>query len=112
MNYYSVINKINAGLLLIIFCFSITPRIVLHDCFAGHTDGAGKVKADGQQHIHNVNYKCNCDNFVIQSPFTLTENPSGSTSLQYDIVKPESITRFFLTVEYFSCTERGPPVFI
>ena len=75
------IKKFTAGLLLIIFSFSITPRIFLHNWLANHKDAV--VNTTGKvQHINAPVFNCQCDDNVAESPFIYQDNVFKVTRFQ------------------------------
>jgi hypothetical protein len=56
--------------MLIIFAFSVTPTILLHNWTANHTDSVKKITDTGQQQLSKKLFNCHCDNIVAESPFT------------------------------------------
>lgn len=96
--------------MLVVFAFSITPTIVLHNWLANHTDSYKKFTDTKTQQVGRQTFNCHCDNIVAESPFT---GPDTYKSLQpiqifaivaaVDIVQlPSSPTIFY--------SLRGPPV--
>jgi len=60
--------------MLIVFAFSVTPTILLHDFFVNHTDTVKKKSSDSdREQVGKKLYNCHCDNIVAESPFTDTE---------------------------------------
>lgn len=64
------IRKIAALLMLVVFAISITPTIVFHNLFAGHTDSVNKDWDAGSTEIGVPLFNCHCDHLVAESPFT------------------------------------------
>ena len=97
--------------MLVVFAFSITPRVVLHGWFASHKDAPGKKSSAGGEHqLAKSTYNCNCDNIVAESPFT---EPAGIFGLA--VFQPFSIEQkmdicSFHSSAFFLFTLRGPPV--
>ena len=56
--------------MLIIFAFSVTPTILLHNWTANHIDSVKKLKDTDQQQLSKKLYNCHCDSIVAESPFT------------------------------------------
>ena len=96
--------------MLIVFAFSITPTIVLHNWLANHTDTSKKSGDTKADQISKKTFNCHCDNLVAESPFTETETFKSLSPLSIfavttivDIVQlPSSPTIFY--------SLRGPPV--
>jgi hypothetical protein len=64
------IRRIIAAVMLIVFAFSVTPTILLHNWVATHTDSVKKQTAADQQQVSKQLFNCHCDNIVAESPFT------------------------------------------
>ncbi|MEO6541302.1 MAG: hypothetical protein ABIN74_09940 [Ferruginibacter sp.] len=64
------IKKIVAAAMLIVFALSITPTIIFHNWFAGHTDTAKKITDQKDEQVGKQTFNCHCDNIVAESPFT------------------------------------------
>jgi hypothetical protein len=96
--------------MLIVFAFSITPTIVLHNWLANHTDTYKKSTGSKEQQVGKETFNCHCDNLVAESPFAEPEKLKNLSPLQVftiittaDIVQlPSSPTIFY--------SLRGPPV--
>jgi hypothetical protein len=65
-----LIKKIVAAAMLIVFAVSITPVVVFHNWFAGHTDTAKKCTDQKDQQVGKQTFNCHCDHIVAESPFT------------------------------------------
>ena len=96
--------------MLIVFAFSITPTIVLHNWLANHTDTYKKSADTKTQQVGNKTFNCHCDNIVAESPFTepgtfksLTPIQIFSIAATADIVQLSSSPHVFYSL-------RGPPV--
>ena len=55
--------------MLIVFAFSVTPRILLHSLVADHRDTPRKHNNSTEQQLSKTGFNCNCDNLVVESPF-------------------------------------------
>lgn len=67
------IRKIIAALMLVVFSFSVTPTILLHNWIADHNDSVKKTGNNEHDQLSNAKYYCHCDNIVAESPFTGTD---------------------------------------
>ena len=63
-----------------LFTLSITPRQLLHDAIAHHTDKS--VEATGNAFITKQGYSCDRLNLVAESPFTETNTFTENIPLQ------------------------------
>lgn len=59
-----------AAVMLMVFAFSITPTIILHNWLASHTDSVKKSADTNQEQVGKKSFNCHCDNIVAESPFT------------------------------------------
>jgi hypothetical protein len=66
------IRNIFGWLLLVLFSFSITPRQVLHDVVADHTDLSLKTPG-GNVAVSKSGFTCDRLNLVAESPFIANE---------------------------------------
>jgi len=66
-----IIRRLQAGFILMLFAFSITPKKFLHDLVANHRDARYvSIKSlDGKDQLGNAGYHCPCDQLVAQTPF-------------------------------------------
>ncbi len=63
------IRRFGALIMLFVFAFCITPKILLHNLLADHRDAPfSHNHADGSQISKSV-FNCNSDNLVVESPF-------------------------------------------
>ncbi|MEO5892093.1 MAG: hypothetical protein ABIQ31_17730 [Ferruginibacter sp.] len=105
------IRPLLAGFILLVFAFSITPRIVLHAWFAGHKDITGIKKSHpGHNQFATATYHCACDNIVAESPFTEPATGSSTILSQFFLLQQPTLISSFYTAEYFFFSRRGPPV--
>ncbi len=63
------LRSFSAGLLLLLFTFSITPRKDLHDFLANHRDTPVKAGFPGTTRLNAAGFHCNCETLVVESPF-------------------------------------------
>ncbi|MBA4196730.1 hypothetical protein E3E36_11740 [Thermococcus sp. M36] len=96
--------------LLAVFFLGTTPKSFLHDAVATHKDFNVNCKEkSGAAHFHAAGIKCDCDNYVIESPF---ENSFTSTVFYTPFVYTQ--LNSFLKKVFFSSLHtiaalRGPP---
>lgn len=110
LNLRLIIQKSVALSLLVIFAFSITPKRFLHDWVAGHRDGREVChEKAANPHFHEIGIKCECDNFVADSPFDKGATIYISVIFQFGIAQDNSIPgKLFLNTAEV-CFLRGPP---
>ena len=96
--------------MLIVFAFSITPTIVLHNWLANHTDTYKKSVDTKTQQVGNKTFNCHCDNIVAESPFTQPETFRNIPPVQiFSIAATADIVQLPCTPHIFYSL-RGPPV--
>lgn len=97
--------------MLIVFAFSITPTIVLHNWLANHTDTVKKTDCNnGEQQLGKITFNCHCDHIVAESPFTDISNKIQFANDRLFLPEPVEKT---IPAKYslLSCLLlRGPPV--
>ena len=71
-----------AGLLLLTFTFSITPKRFLHNTFAKHTDNKSQ-KNNSPYHFAVSGYDCDTDNLVAESNFESSQYSFELLSISY-----------------------------
>lgn len=103
------IRRFIAALMLVVFSFSITPTILLHNWLADHTDTFKKTGGCDTEQVGTKKFYCHCDNIVAESPFTETatfilEVPEKRFRSESGSYIPETIS---FPQFYFSL--RGPP---
>ena len=107
---HQTIRKVTAAVMLIIFAFSVTPTILLHNWTANHIDSVKKLNDTDQQQLSKKLYNCHCDSIVAESPFTehygISISPVITSFLlpgnNRPVLFPESV-RIFHSL-------RGPPI--
>lgn len=94
--------------MLLVFGFSITPRIALHNWLATHKDTVSKTDPKDKQ-VHVPVFNCHCDDLVAESPFTA---PAGLAPV---FISPEfasciqpAKSRLY-TTPFTTLSLRGPP---
>ena len=95
--------------MLVLFAFSITPKLLLHDLVANHKDTPLKSSTNKTQQFDVTGFNCGCDNLVVESPFV--EN-----FIAAEIVTPSFFSlhinpeiKNFISVNQFYVGLRGPP---
>jgi hypothetical protein len=61
----------------VLFAFSITPKIVLHNLVANHKDGKTKTSLPDaySTQLSKASFNCQCDNLISESPFVAEVQP-------------------------------------
>ena len=112
LNNRKTIQKICSFFLLVVFAFSITPKIYFHDVIANHKDAAPscdhpqKVKAC----LHQTGYNCHVDELVVRTPYLILEN-FNSLSITSHFPEFNSAYQYSLSWNCLLHKEsRGPPM--
>lgn len=66
----SIIRTLLACGMLLLFMFSITPRVYLHEMFANHQDTAASNSSDEEDQLSSIGFRCDTHDQVAESPFT------------------------------------------
>lgn len=106
------LQKLMAVLLLMLFALSITPKKLLHDAVARHTDTVLKtdILNTGNPLLSAAGIHCQTDNLVVISPFENTATVlSLATPLHYIVFKG-LLRKTFISDETIVFGLRGPPV--
>ena len=97
--------------MLAVFAFSITPKIILHNVVANHKDTPFASNAEKNAQLNKAGFNCNCDNLVVESPFTDYYEPFQiiiNKSFLPQIIK--NINGVKTIAQYYPAL-RGPPAF-
>jgi len=104
------IRKIFAAVLLLVFSFSITPTIILHNWIADHTDAAKKTGNCDKEQLNTEKRYCHCDNIVAESPFTETDDLIIPVPQRSFAAEPGSPVIRIISSPHFYFSLRGPPI--
>jgi hypothetical protein len=107
----TILHHVISLFLICVFAFSITPAIVFHDLFSGHSDHDIQHHHKQNSEIAKAGINCHFDNFVCGSSFVDLFTPL--------IFKTAKSRAFFLIIRnqnfhshhHFFAELRGPPVF-
>ena len=105
----TIIRSLLAAFLLLIFAFSITPKITLHDFIANHKDTPFKSNFEKDAQLHKAGFNCSCDNLVVESPFTDDLSPVQIVITSAFPLRLTAHTNNFNTGHHFYFELRGPP---
>ena len=98
--------------MLVLFLVGISTRQMMHNVFANHKDGAKNISPDGSKtQITTHLIHCQCDNFVIESPF---KNADNLSIVQFSHLYFQFTATIANTVfnKHYTCIQfRGPPAF-
>ncbi len=96
--------------LFLVFSLSITPTKILHTLFADHKDAKEiSTHASNELAISVALYHCQCDNLVVESPFSLQLNPIFTEVLELTINNNSARESDFYSIPHFYSELRGPP---
>ena len=59
--------------MLLVFAFSITPKLVLHNLFAGHIDNVPAKNSKVPLQVNTAGFNCDKDGVVATAPFVADE---------------------------------------
>jgi hypothetical protein len=104
------IRQISAAFLLLLFAFSITPRKVLHDWIANHTDRIEQVTKENTVQAKINGFNCNCESLVAESPFTIASSFIEFIAPAVFAVHKDRLHCRIYTTTLFFVELRGPPV--
>jgi hypothetical protein len=103
------IRNILAGLMVLLFGLSITPKITLHDLVANHKDKPYRVNDSKNKQIDVSGFHCYCDNLVVESPFLDECAALHIASITVPRRTFSSAARPFYFTSRFYFALRGPP---
>lgn len=105
----SIIQKLIAGIILILFAFSITPKKILHDLVANHKDTPTNSNTSTTKQINPATINCDCDNLVVESPFFYQNNIIQIMApVSYLFLTDNNIYTLYYQ-NHFDLELRGPP---
>ncbi len=110
LNGSPIIKQLCAGLLLLLFAFSNTPKKTLHDFFANHKDVPVRSSRSKTIQFSQSGFNCHCDDLVVESPFigSLPSPELTAPAPCRPVAYPAIRTAFFpAPPRYFEL--RGPP---
>jgi hypothetical protein len=107
-----LIKRFTAGLMLLLFALSVTPKQLLHYAITGHKHNYAKSGEPVNFKASKNNFQCNWDEQVVESPFTdepdfqLPQPPTFfSSHINHYILSTYSAELFFSAL-------RGPPILV
>ena len=107
-----LIRRFIAGVMLLLFAVSITPKQLFHDVITGHKHSYVKTGDALNVHTPKSNFKCSWHSDAVESPFTdqpgfEVDGPSPLYSSDYSYY-----TCSYFSAEHFFSPLRGPPSLI
>jgi hypothetical protein len=108
----TLLYRLAAFVMLMLFAFSITPKLYLHAIFADHTDTVFKKPADGKTQVSKSGFSCDWSNQVATSPFIEHDDAFeiGILCVYQSFIPHFPPQIIASTPFYFEL--RGPPAFI
>jgi len=95
--------------MLIVFAFSVTPKILLHNLVADHRDTPRSQNHSKQNQLSKTGFNCNCENLVVESPFVNDFIPLNLSIATQFAQEQIVYTDDFHSLNYFYFELRGPP---
>jgi hypothetical protein len=103
------IKKVVAAVMLIVFAFSVTPTIFLHNWVANHKDSVNRSAAAHKEQVSKKLFSCHCDNIVAESPFTEPDVVILVPAIQIFSLQKFDKRVCFSSSQYIFFSRRGPP---
>ncbi len=112
MLHHRIIRSILAGIMLLVFAFSITPQQNIHDFVAKHVDPTScKVHKNLPiDQVENASIHCSFDQLVVTSPFVHYNFEIALTIPELVIVKNDTPISFVANTSLSHFDSRGPPI--
>jgi hypothetical protein len=103
------IQKLLAAVMLVLFAFSVTPKIILHKLAANHTDRPAN-NTDSKAQISSAGFSCAVESVVAESSFDGADNTPvvSNTSVIFLSHQYPLASTFHSSVKLTSSL-RGPP---
>jgi hypothetical protein len=110
MRKNNIIRTFLAALMLTVFAFSVTPKILLHNLVADHKDTPINSNHSNKEQFSKAGFNCNCDNLVVESPFVNDFFPV-QLSVEKQFAQQQTFFKnYFNSLHHFYFELRGPPV--
>ena len=110
MHQSKFIRTVLAVLMLMVFAFSVTPKILLHNLVANHKDSEIKSNFSNEEQFSKSGFNCNCDNLVVESPFVNDFIPVHLSAAKQFAQHQTFFRNGFASFHHFYLELRGPPV--
>jgi|ERR1022692_3246802 hypothetical protein len=110
MRKNNIIRSFLAAIMLAVFAFSVTPKILLHNLVADHKDTPIKSNLSNQEQFSKAGFNCNCDNLVVESPFVNDFIPVHLPVQKQFVQLQTFFGNDFNSLHYFYFELRGPPI--
>lgn len=96
--------------MLLLFAFSITPKIALHTIFANHKDAPATAGKGETKQLYPSGFRCDCDNLVVESPFVYAGSTIQLVVPFSFVLRQDAIADHFYASDNFVFGLRGPPL--
>jgi hypothetical protein len=107
----AIFKRIISGVLLVLFTFSITPKKLLHDLVATHTDTKHRTFLSNTHaaQIHKSVINCQVDQLIVESPYLQMEIQALELLpvIKNDCYQTRVCFSFFLPI--INNSLKGPP---
>jgi len=104
-----IIKSLVAGLMLLLFSLSITPKQMLHDVITGHKHSYAEFQGRTNFQATKNNFQCHWHNNEVESPF----NNQLDFQLTHSVIAYSSHVDYYIVNYYFAghffSSLRGPP---
>ncbi len=98
--------------MLILFAFSVTPKIILHNLVANHKDVPLKSNFGNTAKLNVAGFNCSCDNLVVESPFVNNHiAPEIIIPLLFSLPINKEVNDL-ISIDQFYAAPRGPPCLV
>ncbi|HEY6505071.1 MAG TPA: hypothetical protein VIZ28_13930 [Chitinophagaceae bacterium] len=109
MYFKKTIQRPAAGLMLLLFVLSITPKQLLHDAITGHKHSYVRVDAGMDIRTDKNNFQCDWQQLEVESPFT----HQPDLRLEHPVIIHSSPVNYYTLNSYSAerilTSLRGPP---
>lgn len=105
-----ILRQLLAGVLLLVFSFSIAPKKYLHDAIANHKDTIKLASPHHGEQLTHTGFVCKCDNLVAESPFTNDVSYFNLVPAAAFSPQQSTVLYHFYSTHVFFFELRGPPV--
>ncbi|NTS43202.1 hypothetical protein HRG84_20125 [Flavisolibacter sp. BT320] len=111
MRKKSIIQKVIAVVLLLVFTISVTPGHLFHDVLTSHTDEqVCRDRDKSVPHFHNPTFHCSFDELVITAPFLGDVFHPVIEPPLFVVAHTEFVPVFYLPSTFQHTESRGPPM--
>ncbi|MBC7949673.1 MAG: hypothetical protein H7Y42_17435 [Chitinophagaceae bacterium] len=109
MHYKKIIQSVTAGLLILLFTVSATPKQWLHDFLTGHKHCYAQSEETNGVRESRSGYQCNWVNPELESPFNIEPIFTTYTPTVVYPTHEENRVGYFYSSQRILSSLRGPP---